>query len=186
MRAGDCSLTGWPNDENPCPDRRILPPHRFPTNWRAGGRLHRYTLLDSLPKTALLHGGKGAYSTPSDKKSRVRGRLPTFPQRPTAAAETISHQPFTASETPLSACSAVSKTSVVSQLDTTVEQPSLWPPSASPQPLAIGYESGAQDVHCLPVALAKSGDGAARQRLTLASVSVRHHNRNIGLLKRLR
>ena len=46
---------------------------------------------------------------------------------------------------PLNACFAASKTSGVSQPDTTEEQLSLWLPSALRQPSAIGYESGAYD-----------------------------------------
>lgn len=104
-------------------------------------------LLDTMPAVGPVHGDKGYDS------DRFNGALKPPESRPTSRQSAIgagnhpSCQPFTAVDTPLSACLGASRTSGASQPVTTVPQHTSWQPYAprpssatGPAPRAAKFE----------------------------------------------
>ena len=99
-------------------------------------------LLDHLPECNILHADKGYDADAIRRQVEQRGTMPNIPPKANRKWKicTASRPCYTAIAMPSSACSAVSKTSGVSQPAMTALPSTLWLPSASPQPSVIGYE----------------------------------------------
>ena len=107
-QSGDRPLARRTDDQDPCPDRRAVPPDCFHADGRTDGGLHGWSAAPrtaaALPHPAWRQGLRHKRHPPPDLSSTAPCR--TSRPRPAGAGRTASRLPSTADETPSSACSA--------------------------------------------------------------------------------
>jgi IS5 family transposase len=99
-------------------------------------------LIDRMPPTSLLNADKGYDSDAIRRQVRQRGAFANIPPKANRKWKNCFSPHLYRTATPLSACSAGSRTSAASPPDTIDWLQTSSQRSASQQPSVTGYESG--------------------------------------------